>query len=94
MQEAGRRVAASRATGLLLATATGHDAPLAAILLIAILVIGALVAIALVSLAHRDDRVDAIRAAAEVLTALLPWPGRRRTPGKPGGRPGRTRHKR
>ncbi len=61
----------------------GHDAPLAAILLIAILVIGAMVAIALVSLAHRDDRVDAIRAAAEVLTALLPWPSRRHTPGRP-----------
>jgi hypothetical protein len=66
--------------GLLLATAAGHDAPLAAMLVVAVLLIGAVAAIILVSLAHRDDRVDAIHAAAEVLAALLPWPSRGRAP--------------
>jgi hypothetical protein len=79
----GREAAAHQATGLLLGAVTGHDAWLVAIVILAILLIGTVAAIVLVSLAHKDDRVDAIRAAAEVLAALLPWPSRRHTPGKP-----------
>ena len=76
----GQRTAAPWVTrhSMLLATATGHQAPLAmTTLIIVILLIGALLAIVLVSLARRDDRVDAIHAAAEVLRAFLPWPSHR-----------------
>jgi hypothetical protein len=38
---------------------------------------GAATAIIVVALAPREHRVEAIRAAAEMLAALLPWPGRR-----------------
>jgi type II secretory pathway pseudopilin PulG len=51
-------------------------------LIIVILLIGAVVAIILVSMAHRDDRVDAIHAAAEVLRVLMPWSSRRRVSGQ------------
>jgi hypothetical protein len=43
-----------------------------------VVAIGALVVIILVALVPREHRVEAIRAAAELLAALLPWPGRRR----------------
>ncbi|HUK69523.1 MAG TPA: hypothetical protein VLW50_12355 [Streptosporangiaceae bacterium] len=39
--------------------------------------IGAATAVVLVALVSREDRVEAIRAAAEMLAALLPWPRRR-----------------
>ena len=71
------------ARGMLLAFFSGRDAPLAIVLVIAVLVIGAIVTIVLVSLAKADDRVEAIRACAEVLRALLPWAGRHRLPGQP-----------
>ena len=62
-----------------LAVVLGHQAPLAVmVLIIVILLIGASLVIVLVSMAHRDDRVDAIHAAAEVLRVFLPWPSRRR----------------
>jgi hypothetical protein len=44
-----------------------------------IVMIGATAVIVLVALAPREHRVDAIRAAAEVLSALLPWPGQGRS---------------
>jgi hypothetical protein len=62
---------------VLMAAAGGHAGLMAAILVIAALVIGAVVTIVLVSLVNKEDRVDAIHAVAEVLTALLPWSGRR-----------------
>lgn len=81
--------------GVLAATVTGHGAPLAMMLIIVMLLIGAGVSITLVSLTRRDDPVEAIRAAAEVLAALLPWPGKHRASGghlaparKPRGIPG------
>jgi len=55
-----------------------HAGLLAAGLVIAALVIGAVVTIVLVSLVSKEDRVDAVHAVAEVLTALLPWSGHRR----------------
>jgi hypothetical protein len=76
---------------MLLTIVAGHQASLAMMALITvILLIGALLAIVLVSLARRDDRVDAIRAVAEVLRALLPWPSHRQAAkpdsrGKPQG---------
>lgn len=63
---------------MLLTIVAGHQAPQVMMALITVvLLIGALLAIILVSLARRDDRVDAIRAVAEVLRALLPWPSHR-----------------
>jgi hypothetical protein len=73
---------------MLLAIPAGHQAPLAiAALITVILLIAALLTIALVSLTRRDDRVAAIHAAAEVLRALLPWPGRRQPAPGPRSRP-------
>jgi hypothetical protein len=46
----------------------------AALLIVAI---GAAAAVILVALVPREHRVEAIRAAAEMLAALLPWPSRR-----------------
>jgi len=46
----------------------------AALLIVAL---GAAAAVILVALAPREHRAEAIRAAAEMLAALLPWPGRR-----------------
>jgi hypothetical protein len=68
------------ARGMLLAVFTGHDAPLAIVLIIGALMIGSAVTIVLVCLAKQDDRVAAIRACAEVLRALLPWSGRHGLP--------------
>lgn len=65
--------------GLVSAVGT-HGAWLAAAIagLLTVVILGALVTVILVALVPREHRVEAIRAAAEVLSALLPWPGRRR----------------
>jgi hypothetical protein len=42
-----------------------------------IVTIGAVAAITLVALVPREHRVEAIRATADLLSTLLPWPGRR-----------------
>jgi hypothetical protein len=44
---------------------------------LAIVVVGGVVAIVLVVLVPREHRVEAIRAAADLVAALLPWSGRR-----------------
>jgi hypothetical protein len=79
-ERAGLDMANFQAAGrsVLLTTVTSHAGPLAAVLFLVALLIGAVVTIVLVTLVNRDDRVDAIHAAAELLTALLPWPSRRR----------------
>jgi hypothetical protein len=59
-----------------------HDAPLAALALVAVCVlIGAALAVTLVAMTDKKNRPWAIRASATVLTALLPW--RPRGPGRP-----------
>jgi uncharacterized Tic20 family protein len=63
--------------GVLVTAVAAHVAPLAAFLIIAALIIGAVVAIVLVWLTKKEHRVDAIRAVADVLRALIPWPSRR-----------------
>ena len=75
------------ARSLLIATVNGHNAALAATVLIAVLLIAAGLAIALVGLTRQDDRVDAIHATAEVLKALLPWPARHPRPSQDEGPP-------
>ncbi len=58
---------------------SGHDGWLAGGVtgLLMLVLLGATVAVILVALVPRDRRVEAIRAVADVLWALLPWPGRR-----------------
>jgi hypothetical protein len=62
------------ALGRLLSALGGHEALLVTVLVTAWLITGCVLAVTLVALTPREDRVDAIRAAAEVLRALLPWP--------------------
>jgi putative exporter of polyketide antibiotics len=75
-------------SGVLLAAATGHDAGLAAMLVIISLLISAVLVVVLVCLTSRNDRVEAIRAAAEVLRVLLPWTSHRPAPERPEPRAG------
>jgi len=67
------------ALGRLLSALGGHQALLVTVLAIA-LITAAVLAVTLVALTPSEDRVDAIYAVAEVLRALLPWPGWRRDP--------------
>jgi hypothetical protein len=52
-----------------------------ALIVIMCVLIGAVAAVILVALAGKENRVDAIRATADLLSALLPWRPRRRTRG-------------
>ena len=61
----------------LLASALSQDLWPTALLLVTCVVVGAVVTVVLVTLAGKEDRVDAIRAAADLLNALLPWRARR-----------------
>lgn len=54
-----------------------HNAPLAVLALVAVCeLIGAALVVTLVAMTDRKDRARAIRAAAAVLAALLPWRSR------------------
>jgi hypothetical protein len=55
-------------------TAWVHDAPLAALALVAVCeLIGAALTVTLVAMTDRKDRPRVIRASAALLAALLPW---------------------
>jgi len=55
-------------------TAWVHDAPLAALALVAVCeLIGAALTVTLIAMADRKDRPRVIRASAALLAALLPW---------------------
>jgi hypothetical protein len=54
--------------------------------MLGIVVFGGLLTVILVCLARKEDRPDTIRAAAEVLAVLLPWPWFRGHPGTAGRR--------
>jgi hypothetical protein len=58
---------------------SGHDGWLAGEVggLLMLVLLGATVAVILVALVPRNRRVEAIRAVADLLSALFPWPGRR-----------------
>jgi len=69
----------------LLGAAAAHGVLLAAGLagLLALVMLGALLTVVLVALVPRERRVEAIRATADVLAVLLPWPARRDSPRRP-----------
>ncbi len=62
-------------TGGMVSGGAAHGGWLAAgvAALLVVVVLGGLVAVILVALVPREHRVEAIRAVAEVLSALLPW---------------------
>jgi hypothetical protein len=54
--------------------------------MLGILVFGGLLTVTLVCLARKEDRPDTIRATAELLAVLLPWPCGRGSPATAGRR--------
>ncbi len=67
-----------KSSGLsLLASMLSQDLWPTELLVAGCVLIGAAAAVALVVLAGKENRVDAIRATADLLSALLPWRGRR-----------------
>jgi hypothetical protein len=71
---------ATAANLLRAASSDGSGLTIGLVVMLSVFVVfGGLLALALVCLARKEDRPDAIRAAAELLAVLLPWPsGRRR----------------
>jgi hypothetical protein len=64
----------------LLASTLSQDLWPTELLATACVLTGAVAAVILVILVGKENRVDAIRATADLLSALLPWRARRRDP--------------